>query len=212
MSCQSVTSLEQAKAKLPSSVLPIDGLRRDFNGDLTKDALQMIVDGLKSRSVDPTDPAMKKKLIGDLATLLCSVNNQYQFLLKELFRQVAASENVDTAFVDTIKEKNIFMQDIINVSRHLYGLRVYDESSEFIEGWQNTASDTMPMTNLEGFTISHLQRDQEMLSSESYLELRKHMVDITQEKNVAASNYLGLYGFLNLVAIGLLIYVAAGPA
>lgn len=212
MSCESVTTLEQAKARLPSSVLPIDGLRRDSNGNLTKDALQTIVDGLKSRSVDPTDPTTKKRLIGELGILLCSVNNQYQFLLKELFRQVAASENVEALFIDTLKEKNIFMQDIINVSRHLYGLRVYDASSDFIEGWQNTASDSVTMSKFEGFTIDQLQRDQEMLSSESYLELRKHMVDITQEKNVTASNYLGLYGFLNLVAIGLLIYVAAGPA
>jgi hypothetical protein len=34
------------------------------------------------------------------------------------------------------------------------------------------------------------------------------MVEVTQEKNRYASNYLGLYGFLNLVAVGLLIYIS----
>jgi hypothetical protein len=34
------------------------------------------------------------------------------------------------------------------------------------------------------------------------------MVDITMEKNKVAANYLGIYGFLNMIAIGLIIYVA----
>jgi hypothetical protein len=37
------------------------------------------------------------------------------------------------------------------------------------------------------------------------------MVEVTEEKNKIAYNYLGLYGFLNIIAIGLLIYIAAGP-
>jgi hypothetical protein len=48
------------------------------------------------------------------------------------------------------------------------------------------------------------------LESKNYSDLKKHMVEITEQKNKIASNYLGLYGFLNLVAIGLLIYVSAG--
>jgi hypothetical protein len=33
------------------------------------------------------------------------------------------------------------------------------------------------------------------------------MVEVTKEKNKQASNYLGLYGFMNLVAVGLLLYI-----
>ena len=40
-------------------------------------------------------------------------------------------------------------------------------------------------------------------------EVQKYMVDVSKEKNRLASNYLGIYGFLNLFAVGLLIYVAA---
>jgi hypothetical protein len=54
-----------------------------------------------------------------------------------------------------------------------------------------------------------LQKDRQMLDSRSYEELRKHMVDITVEKNNVASNNLGFYGFLNLIAVGMIIYVAA---
>jgi len=39
------------------------------------------------------------------------------------------------------------------------------------------------------------------------LTLRKEMVEYSVEKNKAATNMLALYGFLNLTAIGLLIYI-----
>jgi hypothetical protein len=45
-------------------------------------------------------------------------------------------------------------------------------------------------------------------SENSITELRKRMVEYTEEKNRSAMNLLSLYGFLNLVAIGLLFYVA----
>lgn len=39
------------------------------------------------------------------------------------------------------------------------------------------------------------------------LTLRKEMVNYSIEKNKAATNLLALYGFLNLSAIGILIYI-----
>ena len=62
MNCMQITSLEEAMKKLPSSVVPIEGLRRDNEGNLTADALRTITDGLKSRGIDPTDPTVQEKL------------------------------------------------------------------------------------------------------------------------------------------------------
>ena len=205
MACHDVTTLEQAEATLPSSVLPIKGLRRNADATLTDDARTMIIDGLKSRGVDVTDPAMKKKLIDDLMGLLCSVNKQYQFLLKELFTRVASGAQGPTeAFLNNIKEKNLFMLDTLSISRHIAGIT--STGTSFIEGWQNSVS-TESVNKFEHFT-SDLAADRAALDSGSYLEMRKHMVQLTSEKNKVASNNLGMYGFLNLVAIGLIIYVA----
>jgi len=63
MSCPDVTTLEQALTHIPSSVLPIVGLRRGENGALTDDAKESVMDSLKSRGMDPTNPETKKKLI-----------------------------------------------------------------------------------------------------------------------------------------------------
>jgi len=204
MSCPDITTLEQAEAQLPSSVLPISGLRRNDNGTLTDDAKQTIMDGLKSRSVDATDAETKKKLVGDLSNLLCSTNKQYQFLLKVMVEREAAGKLKDE-FVDIILDKNLFMLDILTISRHIMDLKTYDGSVPFIEGWQN-GGDSQP-TNTD--TTEQLAKEREMLKS---ADLRKHIVKISEEKNNVASNYLAIYGFLNLVAMGLILYVAGASS
>jgi len=209
MNCIQVTGLEDAMKKLPSSVVPIEGLRRDNDGNLTQDALRTIVDGLKSRGIDPTDPTVHDKLQGDLASFLCSLNNQYSVLLKEFARKLNTKEPPSKEFIEIIKDKNITMQDVINVSRHLDGIQ---SSTTFIEGWQNTDSTTGKRAGKEAFT-QRLKEDFQALdgSSTDRLKIQKRMVEVTEEKNKIAYNYLGLYGFLNLMAIGLLIFIAAGP-
>jgi hypothetical protein len=209
MNCIEPTTLDEALRKLPSSVLPIEGLRRDNDGNLTADALRTIVDGLKSRGIDPTDPTVHETLQTDLSSFLCSLNNQYTLLLKELIRKMTAKEKPDKEFIQITIDKNVTMQDVINVSRHLDGIQA---PATFIEGWQNTESTTEKKAGKEGFT-QRLKEDFQILngSSQSYLDIQKRMVEVTEEKNKIAYNYLGLYGFLNMIAIGLLIFIAAGP-
>jgi hypothetical protein len=205
MNCIQVTSLDDAMKKLPSSVLPIDGLRRDTHGDLTVDALRTIVDGLKSRGVDPTDPTVQNKIQQDLASFLCSLNNQYNYLLKELYQMSVAKERISDEFVSIVKDKNISMQDVINVSRHLDGIQ---PSTTFIEGWQNTES-VPNKINKEAFS-QKLKEEFQTLADGDKFDRQKRMVEVTEEKNKVAYNYLGLYGFLNIIAIGLLIFIASG--
>jgi hypothetical protein len=176
-----------------------------LEGDLTDDALKTILDGLKSRGIDPTDASTKKQILDDLSSLLCSVNNQYQFLMKELFRRTQKEEPISKEFVETVKTKNFMIQDILNVSRHLQGLSSFDASSVFIEGWQATGSSSSTGTSA---SAAQLKRDRAILESQSFVELRKQMVEHTKEKNRMVGSQLGIYGFLNLVALGMLIYVA----
>ena len=208
MDCPDITTLEQAEAKLPSSVLPISGLRRGNDGILTDDAKGTILDGLKSRGIDITEPSTQQKVVGELLALLCSVNKQYQFLLRELYRRVSASEAISDEFTGIIREKNLFMLDILTISRHIQMSKTYDGAVPFIEGWQSNQHPITYTADMNKMTQT-LQRDREMLDSHSYEELRKHMVNITVEKNNVASNNLGFYGFLNLIAVGMIIYVAA---
>jgi hypothetical protein len=205
MECPDITTLEQAEAKLPSSVLPIDGLRRGEDGILTDDAVKTVIDGLKSRGVDLSDPVIKQKTLNETTSLFCSTQKQYNFLLTELGNRFTSGSEISHKFTKTIIDKNLFMIDLLTISRQIYGFKVYDGSEPFIEGWQSgSAAPPADTTALS----KKLAKDREMLQAHSYEELRKHSVEITMEKNKVASNYLGIYGFLNLIAVGLIIYVA----
>ena len=46
-----------------------------------------------------------------------------------------------------------------------------------------------------------------IMSNESTTKLRKEMVKYTEEKGRYSDNLLKLYSFLNIVALGLLVYV-----
>jgi hypothetical protein len=215
MDCPNVTSLEQAMSELSSSVLPIKGLRRDSDGALTSDALQTIIDGLKSRGIDLSAPTQKRQIIKDLVKLLCTVKKQYDFLLEELGRRIDAEQPIHKEFVDVIREKNVFLQDILTVARHIdsiKGVAPGGEGAPFIEGWQNMlppSGAVNPLPPAAQKMIEQFQAEREMLDSKSYVEMRKHKIELLKEKNKTATNYLGLYGFMNLVAVGLLIYIAA---
>ncbi len=47
-----------------------------------------------------------------------------------------------------------------------------------------------------------------MDSQDNNVELRMKMVEYSDEKNKSLNALLGLYGFLNLAAIGLIFYIA----
>jgi hypothetical protein len=194
MDCPDITTLEEAEAKLPSSVVPISGLRRKEDGILTDDAINTVMDGLKSRGFNLNDNETRKKVIADLGTLLCTIEKQYAFLIK-------AGVHVDIS--DKLIEKNLMMVDSLTISRHIM-------KHPTKEGMQGAVD-----LNI-GPAIEKLRNERngfKKLStsvSEGFSdEVQKYMVDVSKEKNRLASNYLGIYGFLNLFAVGLLIYVAA---
>ena len=204
MECPDITTLEQAEAKLPSSVLPIDGLRRGEDSILTDDAIKMVIDGLKSRGIDLSDPAVKEKTLNETVSLFCSTHKQYNFLMNELTTRYSSGMDISLEFTKIIIDKNLFMMDLLTVSRQIKEFKIYDGSELFIEGWQSGSAAVTDTTAIS----KKLANDREMLQSHSYEQLRKHTVELTMEKNKVASNYLGIYGFLNLIAVGLIIYVA----
>lgn len=205
-----MTNLEEAVKDIPSSLVPVAGLRRGADGALTADALAMITDGLKSRGIDPTNQTDKDRILKELSTLLCKVNSQYQVILREIRRALDAGAPIEKSLLAVAEKKNLFMVDVLVVSRHMYGVKPFDETESFIEGWQDTRS---VGGSIEGFfpgiaaLEARLRGEREAFQSGSREELRKHMVEVTKEKNKQVANYLGLYGFMNLVAVGLLLYI-----
>jgi hypothetical protein len=206
--CDPVTSLEDAEKEIPSAILPIRGLRRDAEGDLTPDALRTVLDGLRTKGIDAQDSEDKEMILRDTGVLLCRINGQYQFLLRTVFQRMDAGQPVPRRLLERAKEKNLTMLDLLSISRHVGGIPARDESKIFTEGWQ-TGNKVKDMFQDLMRDLKEQAKLMENFDSGSVMKLRQHMVDVTTEKNRWATNSLGLFGFLNLVAIGMLIYISS---
>lgn len=202
VACDPVETLEDAMKDIPFSLLPTTGLRRNSDGDLTDDAVQIILDGLKSRGHDYTSEEPRKKILADLALMYCKTQHQYEFLMNEYSRRLEENMMISNDLEAGIQKRNDLLGDILRISRRLETISGSPTQETFIEGWQ-TGGGTVDTVSQQ----QRLQRDRENLRTRS-LDTRKHMVAHTREKNKYASNYLGLYGFLNIAALGLLLYVS----
>lgn len=205
MECPDITTLEQAEATLSSSVLPINGLRRNEDGLLTEDARNTIMDGLKSRGVNFTNAEEIKRIINELFTVLCSTRKQYEFLLREYMVNGMPTDEQ----VKILIQKNFMVTDIITISRHITKTMEDNiRNPTMIEGWQDMKN-AKPAADSNDALMKKLARDRALLEGFTSTDLGRQQVDITKEKNKIASNYLGMYGFLNLFAVGLILYLAA---
>ena len=204
MACRTVTSLEDAEEQIPATLFPIQGLRRGPDGGLTLDAVRTVVDGLKSRGIDPKDPAMKAELLRQMEVLFCSVNNQYQYLTNDMFEALESGKEIPARRIGKAIEKNQYLLDLLTVLRHIQRMGLNDDSSSFIEAWQNPT----PPVGGGGLspTADQLKAEQDLIKARQVYELKLQRMNVTEEKNRVATNYIGLYGFLNLVAVGLAIY------
>ena len=141
----------------------------------------------------------------------CFYYFRYKYCLETLFdKLVNTSKNTtlsDTdksdiqSKLDRAKQFNEKLNDLIQITNYISQKR----ASEMRE--QN--AEVNSMNSSIASTYDTLQQHRKLLESEtSVQDLRKRMVEFGEEKNRSATNLLSLYGFLNLVAIGLLFYIS----
>jgi HAMP domain-containing protein len=141
----------------------------------------------------------------------CFYYIRYKYVLEVLFdklmsasSQTQVSEQVRqdiTSYLELAKTINSKLNDIIQITNFLAKKRASEMQV------QNTEINAL--NNSINATFESLKKHDQMLQKETSLaDLRKSMVEYSQEKNLSAQNLLALYGFLNLVAIGLLFYIS----
>jgi hypothetical protein len=103
-------------------------------------------------------------------------------------------------YLGKAKEFNIKLNDLVQISNYLAAKRVQDASKQ--------SSEVNALNESITSVFGSLKKQSEILNKEhSEAELRQRMVEYAQEKNRSTNNLLQLYGVLNIVAIGLLLYI-----
>lgn len=232
-----VSSEAELLNAFPNSVLPTSAPERTADGRLTESGLDSIYNTLVRqgrlisndrykqllmRVATQQDKNEQKRVLESvgvkenetmtaLQTEFCFYYVRYKFALEDLFetlsRTSAASAvtgpqraTIETKITNA-KNLNMKLNDMIQITNAIAKKR----SAEMRD--QNLTINLMNNSINEIYT--RLQEQNAILRKEdSITDLRKRMVEFTQEKNQSATNLLSLYGFLNFVALGLLFYVA----
>lgn len=200
-SCDPVTNIDQATAPLVTPLLPVKGLRRDANGNLTDDAYNTIMDGIQSLGINKDSAASQTAILQEARFTLCRLFAQYQYLLNAFTTSIARSEFVKPDLVATLKERLQQMMDVLSIAR-----RVIDEGgANTTEGFAGTdfRAEREAFTNMEELVRKYKER----LDTTNQRTLHMRALEDSKEKNVYAARQMALYSFLNIVAAGLLFYV-----
>jgi hypothetical protein len=191
------------------------------NGDLVsntqyKQQLQTLGD-VKNTTSDQAKAILTNLGAKETATMAklsqeyCYYYVRYKYSLETLFDKLVQTSkgttlsNTDRQDIQSklnrAKEFNEKLNDLIQITNYIAQKRAAEMRDQ-------NAEINKINTDISG-TFETLKSHAKILNSEnSVSDLRKRMVEFTEEKNRSALNLLSLYGFLNLVAIGLFFYIA----
>jgi hypothetical protein len=198
--------LTQADADLPviTPFLPVTGLRHDVDGKLTSDSIKTILDGMKSLGVVIDTEEKRYGFIQEVKYILCKLKSQYDFMLNDMLSSISRSERVDPQLISKLQTKNQNMQDVLSLSRHILEMDLKPLKEGFIS--QLTSSNI-----IEEFQMltTNLQAESAALKAERYNDIRNHSIEITANAARYASRYMDIFGFLNITAFGILLYIVS---
>jgi hypothetical protein len=219
MSAQSFTNLE-LDAPFPNGILPdsIDASNRNSSGLLTDTSVSSIVKSLKSRGIIPVLSTINNNehvYRSKADTLLKSCKKEYDhyyaryvFVLNALFTAIRDQYTVNSS-------EN--QSKVSNSNRRLLNLNT--KLNDLIQIMQGITNDMLETSNAMDAELKEFQKNmaekKEKLkyqtdiikSSQGGVKLSREMVKYTEENARYTDNLLKMYSFLNVVALGLLIYI-----
>jgi hypothetical protein len=158
----------------------------------------------------PNVGVTEKATMDGMKNEFCHYYNRYKYSLNDLFSVIATTSSGSTLTsaqqttintkLDVVKGFNTKLNDLVQITNFIATQRASEMGSE------NT--DINALNTKIKATYGKLASHNATMRKETAIgDLRKQMVEFSQEKNLSANNLLAFYGFLNLVSIGLLFYI-----
>jgi hypothetical protein len=204
------------KDKLPllPADAPGDENRVTRGGLLKEESIAQIIAELKNKGIIPNyknnqnSVEKQNKLISNAKEEFCFYYIRYKESLKRLFDLVvdnnsAPSDNKQpliSAQLEVTRSLNRKLNDLIQI---MIGItKEITNSSRFIQSEVNTLQ-----SDLEKQQQYLMNQKKIIASDEAVTKLNKEMVKYTEEKARYTNNLLNVYSVLNVVTLGLLVYV-----
>lgn len=165
-------------------------------------------------TVDQKKISVSYDLLYSLQYEFCYYTKLYRTLLSDYIKILRTPANDGQGSTFTTTQKNNVIKELVN-RLNATNLRLKDitEISTIISSTQKTGISNMNqnidtlLANIKK-NAGSLKTNSEMLTSKDLeSRLRSRMLEYSEEKNAYANQLLGLYGFANLIALGLLFYI-----
>ena len=189
---------------------------RETNGMLTGTAVQRIIGNLKSTGIIPTATSTNSEaylknqaaLLKNIQAEYCFYDARYKYALQKLLQAIQQGYTANTQATQSAIQQYLTYTQTLN--------QKLNDLTQII----NAVTDDMlsSTTNLQGEVAAYnaKMKDQQkklmnqrniISSSQAATKLNKEMVKFTEEKARYSDNLLKLYSVLNIVVLGLLVYV-----
>ena len=227
----SMTS-QELQAPYPNSLLQ-SNVSRNADGTITDASLKALISSLSASGVIPVRPGMstiqggtaatdatsplalyiqkENAMLANIKTEYCYYDTRYRYALNTLLDAVAQvslpaqqAQPQNSKFEVYLPITKMLNQKLNDLTQVINAIA--------IERYRLSRQDSAEINSLNqtlSARAADLQAQAALLKSDSSAaELRKRMVEYTNEKNVATSNLLTLYAVMNIVAIGVLVTLA----
>jgi hypothetical protein len=136
----------------------------------------------------------------------CYYQNRYSFMLKEFFRNVISNSTKSTA--DNQKDCVIYLNSVLNQILQVYQELINSRNTTIKSYYENSDMNVNSLNEDVTKSRESLQSQSTILKNANLAtEAQSAMIDYSIEKNQSSRNLLAIYGFMNLVAASLIIYL-----
>lgn len=198
------------------SLTPNNPSDRDSNGILNDTAVQTIVNSLKSSGIIPTPTptnaevfiSKQKSIIANVQSEYCFYYSRYKYSLEKLLNAIRQG------YITNSQENQRLVQKYLQSTQTLN--KKLNDLTQIVNGVTNEmlTKNTDLETEIQNLDRQIKEQQKKLAeqnkiisSSEAVTKLNKEMVKYTEEKARYTDNLLKMYSVLNVVALGLLIYV-----
>lgn len=211
-------TFSEDKHLLPSSILPTD---RDDSGMLKASMLADLVSRLESAGIVPVVKSSTAAAYTTKVTALlegakreyCFYDSRYRASLQYLFTSIRNTTQNNTEEAKQVIESRVQITQTLNRKVNDM-IQIMNAITEKMMKSSETLQDEIATFNARLKSQRDKLQEQNTIiqSNEASMRLKKEMVKYSEEKARYSNNLLKMYSFLNIVALGLLVYVykAAG--
>ena len=177
------------------------------NGTLKPSVVNSIILNLKNSGEISINEEKQKKLIENVKSEYCFYYARYRYILDKCFTFLSKNDitiqNNKTTLIQYITKAEMLNSKIVCLTEIINGV-----TAEFIK--IKTSNETEIKLFNEEIKINQnklIEQNKIISSNQSIAQLNKEMVKYTEEKNRYTDNLLKVYSVLNIIVLGLLVYV-----